>query len=303
MWATGCGDADFTGQTDAELLTQATDELSYYNFDRAYGLFAEIRRRAEETEGDSADAENNWSRATFGMATAAQNRTPPSPRMIQEAADLYAELVERSPASEFAPRSLLNLGRLAEIQDHRQDRTDLEAARRYYSEVLETWPEAAIAGEAALRYADTFVQRYDNPASVREGLLFIASWIAEQPESPYASVIWEYLGQVHLQITQEPGLAIENYRQADAVGFIEPTVIPSLYWLIAQVSAEQLNDPETAARYYQRIITETPRSGRAFEAQLALGVLAEAHPALEIEIPAIEEFYLIDPADSSEPAP
>lgn len=290
-WALGlllsCGQSERYRGDIEELLEQGAAELSYYNFDLAHSLFAQARSQAEPNS-------SAWARATFGLATAAQNRTPPSPKRIEEAVNLYDQLSRTTTEPRLAARSMLNLGRLAEIRDHRQDQADPEAARRYYRQVFETWPDLPIAGEAVLRYGDTYVQAFDDPASVQTGVSFVESWIQHHFTSPYAPIFHEYLGQVRLSLMQNAAAALADYRRADALGFVEPTAVASLYWLIAELSAGALNDPSTAAAYYQRIILETPRSGRAFEAQLALRALKTSHRSLEIEIPEIDRLYELE---------
>lgn len=285
-------------ETLEEDFKKAATELTFFNFDIAYEQFQKLRRRVEGT------TDNDWQRVTFGLALSAQNRTPPSAELIGEAESLYKEILTQAPESKFAPRSKLNLGRIAEVRDYGGDVVDLDTARQIYREVFENpqWASMDIADEAALRYADTYVQHFEDIDSIREGLSFLESWIEARPEASTATVIWEYIGTTKLVLLKDYAGAVEGLVKADQLGLIEKSQAGEVFWNIAETSHRQLQDWDTAIRYYQKIILETPRSGKAFEAQLALREIAEQFPDRQIEVPEVPQLLGGSFAPDEDPA-
>ncbi len=280
-------------QTDA-LLEEAALELTYFNFDTAYGLFVDLQDEVETRGSDL------WLKATLGRALSAQNKTPATRQALDEARQAYESLIAEAAESFFAARALIQLGRIAEVRDYGGDAVDLDAARGFYRQVVEGWPDASIADEAALRYADTYFQRFDDPAAVAKGVRYLESWVQGRDDQPLAAVIWEVLAIVKEEQLQDAQGALDAYMKADALGFAEPNSAGTLYFRAAQLAEREVGDLETAVRLYQKVITEAPRSGRAFNAQLALEALRESHPAMDIDIPEIEMFIADDETDPAE---
>ena len=66
-------------------------------------------------------------------------------------------LLEKTPASRFAPRATLNLGRIYELRDFAGDQINLGLAIRYYQNVIDQWPDKPIASEAVLRLGSAYI--------------------------------------------------------------------------------------------------------------------------------------------------
>lgn len=277
-----------------DLFDEATLELTYFNFDTAYSLFTELQEQAEPVGSEL------WLKATLGRALSSQSKTPATADALAEAQAQYQAVIDSAPESAYAARSLMSLGRIAEIRDFGGDVIDLDTAREYYRQVLEGWPDQMIADEAALRYADTYFQRFDEPEAVAEGMRFLESWVEGRQDRRLASVIWEVIATVkHDQLDDYAG-ALEAFLKADELGLAEPNVAGTLYYRAANLAENEVGDIDTAIRLYQKIIVEAPRSGRAFNAQLALEALRESHPGKSIEIPQIKMFMSND--QDAEPA-
>lgn len=280
--------------TLAKQIDEAVAYLTYSNFDRAYQSYHRLVKDVQPSDGEA------WQQITFGLALAAHYRTPPTPALIEEAKTRYRSIVELAPDCRFAPRSMLNLGRIAEMRDYGGDASDPESARTFYRAVFERWPALDVADEAALRYADTYVQSFDEHA-VREGAAFLQSWVEAHGDRVMASVIWEYLGQVRLVILKDYAGAIHALIRADELGLMDLASAGEVYWNIASVAHHELDDPALAVRYYRKIILETPKSGNAFEAQLALFELRDSHPTMQIEVPEIPNLLHTDPMEEDQP--
>lgn len=266
------------------LLDEASRELTFFNFDTAYKLFTEVQGRTEPTGSPQ------WLQAMLGRALSAQNKTPATRQALDEAQQQYRSLIDSAPESLFAARATLQLGRIAEVRDFGGDVVDLEAARVFYLQVTEGWPADAIADEAALRYADTYFQRFGDPEAVAQGVDFLESWVEGRDDRPMASVIWEVIAMVkHEQLVDYAG-ALAAFLKADELGLAEPNVAGALYYRAAKLAEREVGDLDTAVQLYQKVIVEAPRSGRAFNAQLALEAIRESNPAMDIEIPQIKMF-------------
>lgn len=276
------------------LFDAATLELTYFNFDTAHGLFVDLQGQIETTGSEL------WLKATLGRALSAHNKTPATRQALDEAWGEYESLVVAAPESIFAARALIQLGRVAEVRDYGGDEIDLDAARAYYRQVTEGWPDASIADEAALRYADTYFQRFDEPAVVAQGVQYLEDWAKGRDEQPLASVIWEVIATVKGDQLEDSQGALNAYLKVESLGLAEPNSAGTLYYRAARLAEREVGDTPTAIRLYQKVITEAPRSGRAFNAQLALEALRVSHPAMDIDIPEIKMFIADDENDSAE---
>ena len=266
---------------DAGALHVAVRELSYFNFDRSYELFAALRARAQPKQGDL------WQEATLGLALSAHSCTPSSAELMAEAGALYRELADPRLHSRFAPRALLQLGRIAEVRDYGGDEVDLPSAIGFYESVYEKWPELHIADEAVMRHGMALTQQFDQPQAIQAGIDLMQSWVGAHEDRPLASSIYEAIGWSRLKFQDDAAGAVAAFLKADSLGLVDSSVAGQLYFRIAALADQRTGDLKTAARYYQKVIRETPRSGRAFEAQLALRRLAEAHPDAAIVVPEI----------------
>ncbi len=261
----------------------ALQDLSLLNVDAAYRALAAVRR-GWEPHGDDHEL---WLRATLAQAMAAYALSPATPERVSEAVGLYALLLENTQDPGYAARAWIELGRIAEVRDFADDLVDLERARGHYRQVLDEWPESRVADEAALWYAGTYVRNPADEESVRAGVAFLESWATARPDSAYRSVYFEWLGWVQRRMLGDSAAAVAALRRAVDAGIVDPTALPMRYWTIASLSENELDDPATAVEFYRRVILEAPRSGRTFEAQLALRRLAAAHPELNVEVPEL----------------
>ena len=261
-------------KTVDERLEQAVAEVSYFSFARAYKLFKIV-------SDDSNASPARRQQALYGMAVCAQQISPPNKSRIDEAIGLYELLLGEGPDSKFAPRATMNLGRIAELSDYYQDKVDLEAARRWYQKVIDRWPDKPIAGEAALRIAGTHIQTYDEPR-VRKGVKLLESWLAKHPKDPLASGMWQYLADTCFFPLKDYARSLECYQKADRIGLLETGRKGIVYWRMAVVADRFCKNRELAVTYYTKIVTITPTSGKAYEAQSALKRLGAPVPEIKL---------------------
>lgn len=260
-------------------MPQAVEELTFLNFEKAQELFTRIRNAA-------APGSEDWQQATFGAAVAAQQLLPMTDARMDLARDLYQQLVDKSPDSKYAPRAMLNLGRIEELR-YDPGKENLDGAREKYLEAVKRWPNQPIASEATLRAASTYVQSYDK-AQVEKGVTLITEWLKSHPNDPLETVMWQYLGDTYFYPLADYQKSLDAYEQAEKIGWIDPTGEGKTYWRIAVMSERDLKNFASAVKYYTLIISRTPTSGKAYEAQQALKRLGAPVPEMPTFLSAEE---------------
>jgi tetratricopeptide (TPR) repeat protein len=292
----GCGGVEI--ESPEQAIREGDQEYSYFNFDGAYAYHDAAVNMLEEGSED-------WQHAIFARANAAYHINPPDQGYTDQARADWERLIKVAPDGPYAARTLLNLGRLAELRDYRGDNFGLqgedfagagtsspgrpmtEVAREYYQQVLDEFPDTAYASEAMLRIAGTYIQTYDQEQA-KKGIELLAAWLEEHPRDPFASVMWQYIGDTWFNQFANPddpddyshyAPALEAYLKADApeigglsqVGREGPT-----FWQIA-IMAHRLwlntEDPEkkamyrdVAVEYYTRMIKQVPKFGKGYRA-------------------------------------
>lgn len=267
-WAAAADDSATAGG----LLKDAATEVSYLSFDRALPLFREAEPLAEKNSPQ-------WQQAVFGQAVCLHQIAPATAERLAEASRLYRQLAENPGV--YSAQSMMALGRIAELVDYLGDVPDRPAARQWYEKArLAVGDDAPLASEARLRFAATYIQEMA-AEPVRKGIGLLEDWLAKHPTNPLASAMWQYAGDTYFYPLNEYARAIDCYLKADALGLLEKGREGPLYWRIANL-AERVGDREVAVRYYTRIITQTPTSGKAYESQLALKRLGAPVPPIEL---------------------
>ncbi|MBN2241854.1 MAG: tetratricopeptide repeat protein [Acidobacteria bacterium] len=262
-------------ETNQELLAQAAWEVRVFSFDKGYALFSKAMEQSQEGSED-------WQQAVFGAGVCMQHIVPPSTDNLAKAEELYRRLIDRIPDSRFTPRAMMNLGRMAELRDFHDDTFDLKLARSWYQRVVDHFPEDKIAGEAMFRVASTYIQTYDLK-QVKKGVKLLEDWLKKHPDDPMASGMWQYLGDTYFYPLNDLRKSLDCYIHADDIGLLEKGREGPVYWRMA-VMAERIKpmDRENAVKYYTKIITLVPTSGKAYESQLALKRLGAPAPKLEM---------------------
>ncbi|MHB1156144.1 MAG: tetratricopeptide repeat protein [Phycisphaerales bacterium] len=282
LWTAGCNNDPYAKEPAGQLLQRANNELGTFNFQLAADMYRSLLARTPS--GDPTRPE-----VLFGLAMSLQNVVPATAANIDESRRTFEQLLSESPACTYAPSATLLLGRIAEVSDYMGDAVDLEGARKQYEKVIAGWPGQPLADEAALRIGGTYIQRYDDRASVERGARYLRDWLKDRPNNEMASVMWQYLGQTCEQSLDNPGEALNAYMEADRIGLVNETLAGRTWWHMTEL-AEKLGRIDDAVTYYKKIVTEAPRSGRAWEAQQALRRIGEAHPEMRIVIPELRSF-------------
>ena len=221
----------------------------------------------------------DWTRATFCLAVAQQQFQPASTETMNPARQLYQSIIDQSKELPFVARSMMNIGRIAELKDFSDDAVDLPRARKYYARVIERFASDPIASEAVLREAAAYIMEYDAPAftNVKAGVALLEKWIADHPNDGLASVMWQTAGDAYFMPLDDWKNALRCYENVDQLGWTDQGNQGAWYWRCAKM-AEKLNDTKTAIKYYTKIINETPSSGQGYASVLALRKLGAPVP-------------------------
>jgi tetratricopeptide (TPR) repeat protein len=257
----------------SEALRAARQSLAELNWKQVINRYEPLQATAQKDTPE-------WREATFCLATGYQHVQPPDQDTIGRAESLYQEIVRDSKDVRYVTRSMMNLGRIAELRDYPGDKMDLDGARAKYLEVVEKYPNEPIASEATLRAGATLVMAYDAPSfeKAKQGIALLEKWLADHPKDPMASVMWEYTGNSYFQPLNDPKNAMRCWENCDRIGWIDPANQGPAFWRAAQVAERQLKEPKIAAKYYRKIILDTPTSGKAYQAALALQAMGEQVP-------------------------
>ena len=251
-------------------LARAVQDVSCFDFRAAYPTFAAVMNAAPT-------GSPVWAQATYGTAVCAQHIMPATRQLITESESLYRLLLAHAPDSPYAPRALLNLGRIRELSDYYTDACDPAGARDCYRQVIQRWPALPIAGEATLRLAGTFIQTFDATQALL-GVTILESWLAQHPRDELASAMWQYLGDTCFIPLGDYAKALACYRNADQLGLLLFTRAGQCYWRMAVLADRYLTNRAAAVEYYTKLITTAPSCGKACEAQAALKRLGAPVP-------------------------
>jgi hypothetical protein len=282
-----------SAQVTDEAQAEATTMLTRFEFADAFDAFGELLEDAEPKS-------QAWVEAAMGRALAAESLTPTNFDAVLESRRLYEEIAALD-LPEFSPRARLNLGRSYEVRWTGDQPIRLDDAREVYAALLADRPDDEYGDLAAMRLAGTYLQVVEDPASVRRGIEILTQRAEARPEAPLTPGLWEAAGRAHLMLLDEPVQGVRALRKALQLGLLNPRDVPDRYWLVATAAEdERAKMYEVSAQYYRKIVVETPRSGRSFEAHQALQRLLAEHGDLGVTLPPLSD-DLVATVQAAEP--
>lgn len=248
----------------AALLKRGWGELDLVNYPKAQKTFEQVLR--------GAPAAAQRAEAMFALAHLWQYRQPGAD--LARAKELYEGVTRDLPETPAAPLALMALARVADAPPYETDRKPAEA-RQLYRRIIERYADHFIADEAVLRLAMTYLEELGNAEVEDVGVKLLTDFLARKPESFLAPVMrWE-LGNLHFN-RKEYRRAVREWIAADTLDAKAPegramsTVARAgLYFRIAKVSEKRLKDYATAAKWYEKIVTEVRRENRYYVAKVS----------------------------------
>lgn len=253
---------------------EAKESLVTMSWNTAAADYAALRAGSET-------GSPKWVEATFCEAVARQHAQPASAGSIEAARKLFQDVIDTSKDDRFVARSILNLGRIAELVDYPEDRPDFDTALEQYQRVMQRWPDAPIGSEAALRAGAVQVMAFDAPDFVRvkAGIALLEQWLAKHPANPYAGIMWQYMGDSYFRPLSNYAKALTCYDKVDQIGWPDAGNQAAWYWRAGQIAERYVHDTPRAIHYYTALIEKTPSSGQAYAALQAIKRLGGRPPA------------------------
>lgn len=250
--------------------------------------FVEAYQELSEFQPTLAQSDPRWMEATYAYAVASWHRPPPDEEKIQQAVGLFRELLEADIPKEWKTRVKLSLARIYEVGDFPDDEIEIERARELYQEIIKEYPTGEFGYQASLRLAQTYVQELD-PESVKEGIDTIRAQIERDPNNQWASIAWQYLGDLYNRSLENTKEALAAYREADEIGFANESRTDFYLWLMSEWALE-LGRTEEAVKLRTRIVEDFPRSPYGTLSRDYVRTYAANHPEKNITPPELHTF-------------
>ncbi len=279
-----CSDTSEVSVSDYDMkLSEAIRSLQIFNFDEAYQSLSTVMPFVPDNDPD-------WPMLAYCLAVSAWHKSPPSQEAMKEAESYFKAVIEKAPESELAASSLLELGRLYEIADFRDDIADLSAARNCYQRVRQDFTRSDMSARAALFLAQTYAQEFERP-SVEKAIEVLTNEMAMQPHSPWFGVMAQFASQIYAFYLDDSVAAVSYYGKASEAGFPRPAEADISLWQFGLL-AEAAGQEELAADVYGRIVEDYPRSIFGSVARQRVIRIAERNPDSEIRIPELPKISL-----------
>lgn len=247
----GCTGGDSGAESMDARIEEAITFLSLYDFDAAYGLLPDLA--AEIPSGHS-----RWEEVTYAAAIAQWHKAPGTRLNIEAAERLLEQLLEVGPDPNRRAQYALDLGRIAEVEDFPGDVRNPQAARLRYRQALDLAQSESTEAEIRLRMVQLDMETLE-AERIEVAVADLHSMLDRGFGEPWRTLIWLLLGEVHAAYALDDEAALDAFLQVDLEHFPITSRIPGFVWRRAQLSL-QLERPEEAARQFQLILDEFPRS-------------------------------------------
>jgi len=241
----------YDGETSQPSLEQALEHLELLEFDRAVESFEQILAHTEEGSAE-------WERAAYGMAMALQYDRPVAESALLQAMSLLEAIVAAAGSEELRSQAALDIGRLHERRDFPGDTIDVIGARDWYEKAEALAPDADMVARIRLRLASSYVDELDRE-SVETAVRILQSYLSEYPDSDWATVFQQYMGDLFAFNLDNNRAALAAYERAYAKGFaVEPMTDRFLWRMISW--AEEMGEHAKVIQYATDILDNHPRS-------------------------------------------
>jgi hypothetical protein len=243
-----------------ERLDQAWEEYHYKNWDGAARLFGEV---AKGKDGSSAE---DIFEGGFGEALVTQYRTLGSdPR---KALGMY-EALAKDLGSADKRRAVLHLFMGRACLGLKQP--DVGAARTHFTAVTEGFGGTVEAREAMIELA-TIELRSPTREAIGSAVAMLEGELAKDSAGALAAVMHQYCGRLSHILGDRPRSRDHLIKLVD-LGVPNMNRLRTVLFQIAYVSDMYLDDPETAVKYYQRLVDEIVSDCRKYYCTLRIAEL------------------------------
>lgn len=234
-----------------DLARQGLEAVEFFDFPT--GLNKLLPIQADWPEDDP-----QWLEITYALALSAWHASPPRAEWMELAESLFTLIAEREGDSTVGLTARMNLARMAEISDFPGDEPDYETARRIYTEIIESQDGTDLAMQAGLRLANLKAFTFTEDGA-RAAIALILDQLERMPDTEWASVAWQYIGDIYINFLNDRSAALAAYEQAYERGFANVARTDLYLWRMGQF-AEELDRQAEALHWYRKIVAEHPRS-------------------------------------------
>lgn len=256
--------ADAQSSHAGELLSRAWREYGFQNWAMAERLFAKALKESSLDPEQRADA-------MYGTAMLHHHRIPGAD--FEKAKEIYEEICLKYPESPLVPWCRLSLARIAEGSP---TAGKTSAAYKLYMEIIRQYQGHLVAEEALLRICLLKAQ-FDDRDATSQACLELEAELKRRPDMPFAAAAHLLLGDIYLFPLKNYPKALEHYLATDQIGLNEPLREPMLYYQIAKIARTQLDRPEIAMKYLEKLIIKFPRDMNVYRGKLELAELKKQH--------------------------
>jgi len=252
----------YTGHCPAEPsakvdeLSRAWTEYSFQNWDLAQKLFTKSLKKSQNNPKKHSDA-------LFGLAMINHHRTTGSD--LKKAKAYYEKICSQYPNSELTPWSKLALARIAEKEEPAK-------ASILYKQIVDEYPEKLVANESILRIC-LLTAQFEDPKATKKACSDLEEVLKARPDMPFAVAAHLLLGDIYLFPLKNYEKSIEHFMAADKIGVGDPRREPEMYYQIAKIARTELDQPEIAIQYLEKLIEKFPRNINIYRARLELAEL------------------------------
>ena len=263
------------GSSQAQV-ARGVEYLRVFNFESAYKVLSQVQPELDKSSDD-------WSLATYSLALSAWHKSPPSSAAVEEAKVLLEAVVAKDPNSTWAASALLDIGRIAEVADFLGDTTDVAAARSYYRQVRQDFPDTDMSARATAFLAQSMAQSFE-PLEVESAIELLAAEIELQADSPWVGVLAQYAAQLCAFYLEDVEASLPFYRIAMDTGFPRSADADVSLWQFGRLYQE-VGEDIMAAAIFIRLLDQYPRSTYGTLARDRIVKIARAHPEAGIVVP------------------
>jgi tetratricopeptide (TPR) repeat protein len=242
----------------AEQINAGMEALMNFDFGGGYAPLA------ESLELLSPD-DPQWPETAYAFALAAWHRSPPNNETIAGARELLEEVARRVEGTPLAAAALLDIGRIDEVADNRDDPPNPERAESYYRRVLREYPDTDSAQRAALYLAQLKVQSMGE-ANVREALEVMQQATDTERFPGWAGVMAYYSAHLSYFYLGDADAALAYFDTARQLGFANEATADRKLYQFSRI-AEAAGRSEKANELRQQLINEYPNSIYGWTAQ------------------------------------
>jgi tetratricopeptide (TPR) repeat protein len=244
----------------AEMLDKGWEEYWLQNFSAADKIFQSILKNGGASREEMAEAK-------LGRAMIVNYQMPG--RNPQKAVSLYAAVIPEIESEDLKAQTMILLARA-----YGENAATADSALGWLSRVIAEYPESNAAREAVLETAYLRLRSY-RLEEVPGIIALLEDDLRTHPSHVYAGTMHGVCGLLALEVQRDFPMAQKHLIAWYDAGIANLSNKPTVLFQIGQISEKMLDDPQTAARYYQLLADNHPTDVRNYISRMAARRLRE----------------------------